>query len=36
MTTTTDEVLVEGDPAKDEMLWGHPKGLYVCFTTELW
>jgi len=21
---------------KDEMLWGHPKGLYVCFTTELW
>ena len=20
----------------DDELWGHPKGLYVCFTTELW
>lgn len=19
-----------------DLLWGHPKGLYVCFTTELW
>jgi len=27
-------------PAEDysdhDELWGHPKGLYVCFTTELW
>ena len=22
--------------AHDAELWGHPKGLYVCFTTELW
>ncbi|AUD78323.1 MFS transporter [Kangiella profundi] len=21
---------------KEPELWGHPKGLYVCFTTELW
>ncbi len=20
----------------DDLLWGHPKGLYVCFATELW
>ena len=19
-----------------DLLWGHPKGLYVCFATELW
>ena len=25
----------EGSPHDDE-LWGHPKGLYVCFATELW
>ncbi len=24
------------DYSHDEELWGHPKGLYVCFTTELW
>lgn len=36
MTSTNEDVFVEGDPSKDEMLWGHPKGLYVCFTTELW
>jgi len=36
MSTTTEDVIVESDPADDEMLWGHPKGLYVCFTTELW
>ncbi len=24
------------DYSHDEDLWGHPKGLYVCFTTELW
>ncbi|MEZ5470300.1 MAG: peptide MFS transporter [Marinicella sp.] len=29
---TTDVLTKE---AKDE-LWGHPKGLYVCFFTELW
>ena len=21
---------------KAEELWGHPKGLYVCFFTEMW
>jgi len=36
MTTTTGEALLEDDYSKDETLWGHPKGLYVCFTTELW
>jgi POT family proton-dependent oligopeptide transporter len=25
-----------GGISKDDELWGHPKGLYVCFTTELW
>ena len=24
------------DPSHDGELWGHPKGLYVCFGTELW
>ncbi len=24
------------DYSSDEDLFGHPKGLYVCFTTELW
>ncbi len=24
------------DYSHDAELWGHPKGLYVCFTTELW
>jgi POT family proton-dependent oligopeptide transporter len=24
-----------GEQSNDD-LWGHPKGLYVCFTTELW
>ena len=24
------------DYSSDENLFGHPKGLYVCFTTELW
>ena len=24
------------DYSKDAELWGHPKGLYVCFATELW
>lgn len=23
-------------PASSDDLWGHPKGLYVCFATELW
>ncbi len=22
--------------SRDNELFGHPKGLYVCFTTELW
>lgn len=21
---------------KEDQLWGHPKGLYICFATELW
>ena len=29
--TTTAE-----DPSRDDQLFGHPKGLYVCFATELW
>lgn len=28
--------LPEEDYAHEENLWGHPKGLYVCFATELW
>ena len=24
------------DYSHDAELWGHPRGLYVCFTTELW
>ena len=24
------------NPYNEDELWGHPKGLYVCFTTELW
>jgi len=24
------------DYSHDDELWGHPKGLYVCFATELW
>ncbi len=24
------------NPSASDELWGHPKGLYVCFTTELW
>ena len=24
------------DWSQDDQLFGHPKGLYVCFTTELW
>ncbi len=30
ITTTADE------PSQDDQLFGHPKGLYVCFATELW
>ena len=25
-----------GNPYDETELWGHPKGLYVCFGTELW
>ena len=33
----TDSVTAPAeDYSHDEELWGHPKGLYVCFTTELW
>ncbi|NNJ71918.1 MAG: MFS transporter, partial [Enterobacterales bacterium] len=28
--------LPEEDYAQEDNLWGHPKGLYVCFATELW
>ena len=26
--------ILAANPAGD--LWGHPKGLYICFATELW
>jgi POT family proton-dependent oligopeptide transporter len=32
----TDLVATAVDEQSDDNLWGHPKGLYVCFTTELW
>ena len=33
----TDAVAVTAeDYLHEDTLWGHPKGLYVCFTTELW
>jgi POT family proton-dependent oligopeptide transporter len=33
----TDSVAVTAeDYSHEDTLWGHPKGLYVCFTTELW
>ena len=33
----TDSVAASAeDYSHDDELWGHPKGLYVCFTTELW
>ena len=33
----TDTVAAPADDhAGVDELWGHPKGLYVCFTTELW
>ena len=33
----TDSVAATAeDYSHDDDLWGHPKGLYVCFTTELW
>lgn len=33
----TDIVAATADDySHDAELWGHPKGLYVCFTTELW
>ncbi len=33
----TDSVAAPAeDYSHDDELWGHPKGLYVCFTTELW
>ena len=33
MTTTTAGAI---DPANDTGFFGHPRGLYVCFATELW
>ena len=32
----TDLVAPAVDKQSNDDLWGHPKGLYVCFTTELW
>ena len=33
----SDSVAATADEyTHDAELWGHPKGLYVCFTTELW
>jgi len=36
MTTSTDNAAVAADSNAEDTLWGHPKGLYVCFSTELW
>ena len=33
---TESETAPAEDFSHDDNLWGHPKGLYVCFTTELW
>ena len=33
MTTTTAGAI---DPANDTGFFGHPRGLYVCFATDLW
>ena len=32
----TEAVVTADDLANQEELFGHPKGLYVCFATELW
>jgi POT family proton-dependent oligopeptide transporter len=32
----TDAVAATAGAIPSDELWGHPKGLYVCFTTELW
>ena len=33
----TDSITAPAESyANSNELWGHPKGLYVCFTTELW
>ena len=32
----TDAAIHADDLARQEELFGHPKGLYVCFATELW
>lgn len=32
----TTETTAENAFDKGDLLWGHPKGLYVCFATELW
>jgi len=33
---TDGDAATAEDYSHDDQLWGHPKGLYVCFTTELW
>ena len=32
----TTETLTTDSADEGDQLWGHPKGLYVCFATELW
>ncbi len=32
----TEAVITADDIAEQEEIFGHPKGLYVCFATELW
>jgi len=32
----TDTAAASAGAIPADELWGHPKGLYVCFTTELW
>ena len=36
MNSTDSTALPAEDYSHEENLWGHPKGLYVCFATELW
>ena len=34
--THNADAIASSDPASGDTLFGHPRGLYVCFATELW
>jgi len=36
MNSSDSAVVTNEDYDHEDTLWGHPKGLYVCFATELW